>query len=276
MMSTNELKAWIGQVKALGAFHLIITGGEPLLRDDIFELVAWAHEIGLISRLSTNGLLLDRKRVAELRRAGLNQCGVAIDDADRDIHDRLRGVPGLFDRAVEAFRYLHEAGIESRLMTYACHRNLSGGMERIVELGGRIGVRTVHINFPYASGRWAEADHEMFVEEDMERLRRIQARASGPEVLLEFPTPRTECLSTKKLVLYINISGEVTPCPVIPYAVGDIRQEPLADIWKRHADAIRIEVRGTCAMSHRESKEAFRKHAERVFPASEFPMRPFG
>lgn len=172
-ISTEELKARIGQVKALGAFHLIITGGKPLLREDIFELVAQAHEIGLISRLSTNGFLLDRTRVVELRRAGLNQCGVAIDDADRDTHDRQRGLPGLFDRAVEAFRFLHDAGIESRLMTYARHSNLSGGMDRILELGKRIGVRTVHINHPYASGRWAEAYDEMFSKEDMDRLRRI-------------------------------------------------------------------------------------------------------
>ena len=123
-MSTEELKAVIDAIRTLGAIHLNITGGEPLLREDILDLVAHAHASGLITRISTNGYLLTRERVAALRRAGLNQCGVAIDDADPDTHDRLRGLPGLFEKAIQGFRLLHEFGIESRLVTYACHGNM--------------------------------------------------------------------------------------------------------------------------------------------------------
>ncbi len=265
-ISTEGLKAWIGQVKALGAVQLIITGGDPLLREDIFELVAHAHDIGLITRISTNGFLLDRSRVVELRRAGLNQCGIAIDDADRDTHDRLRGLPGLFDRAVQGFRFLREAGIEDRLITYACHSNLPGGMARILELAKRLGVSAVHINVPYASGRWAESYDEMFSYEDMDQLRRLQASVRIPAVLMEFPTPKAMCLSAKKSIIYIEASGEVTPCCVVPYVLGDMRNESLADIWKRHADGLRMVGRGICPMSQTAGREAFRKHADHVFP----------
>jgi len=134
---------------------------------------------------------------------------------------------------VRGFALLHEHGIKSRLMTYACRANLPEGLERILELARRLEVASVHINFPYASGRWAESFEELFSEADMERLRRLQGFRSSPLVLIEFPTPKNRCLAAKKSILYINVPGEVTPCPIIPYAIGNIREEPLADIWNR-------------------------------------------
>jgi len=263
-MPTEELKAEIDQIKALGAIHLNLTGGEPLLREDIVSLVAHAHDIGLITRISTNGDLLTRDRVAELRRAGLNQCGIAVDDADPDIHDRLRGLPGLFDRAVLGFRFLHEYGIESRLMTYACHNNVPQGLERILELAKQLQVKSVHINFPYASGRWAESFDEMFSEDDMDRLRKLQGFMSYPLVLLEFPTPEALCLAARKSIIYVNTSGEVTPCPMVPYAIGNLRDEPLTAIWKRHVDALRMDYRGNCPIGEPAGREAFRTHSALV------------
>jgi MoaA/NifB/PqqE/SkfB family radical SAM enzyme len=263
-MTTEELKAEIDQIKALGAIHLILTGGEPLLREDIVSLIAHAHDIGLITRISTNGDLLNRDRVAELSRAGLNQCGIAIDDADPDTHDRLRGLSGLFDRAVQGFRFLHEYGIESRLMTYANHGNLSQGLERILDLAKQLRVNSVHINFPYASGRWAESFDEMFSEDDMDSLRRLQGFMRSPPVLIEFPTPEALCLAAKKSIICVNASGEVTPCPIVPYVMGNMRNESLADIWKRHVDALQLDYRGNCPMGEPEGRKAFRAHATSV------------
>jgi len=263
-MTTEELKAEIDQVKALGAIHINFTGGEPLLREDIVDLVGHAHDIGLITRISTNGDLLSRERVAELSRAGLNQCGIAIDDADRDMHDRKRGLPGIFDRAVQGFRFLHECGIESRLMAYATHNNMPQGLKSILDLGKQLRVKSVHINFPYASGRWAESFDKIFSDGDMAHLRRLQGLMSSPLVLLEFPTPEAQCLATKKSIIYVNDSGEVTPCPLVPYVIGDMRIEPLTDIWKRHVDALRLDFRGNCPMGKPEGRKAFRAHAAKV------------
>lgn len=263
-MTTEELKAAIDQVKALGAIHLNLTGGEPLLRDDIVDLIAHAHDIGLMTRISTNGDLLSRERVAELSRAGLNQCGIPIDDADPETHDRMRGLSGLFDRAVQGIHSLHEFGIESRLITYAHHGNLPDGLERIFDLGNQLGVNSIHINFPYASGRWAKSFDKMFTDDDMARLRRLQSYMRSPPVLIEFPTPEAMCLATKKSIIYVNASGEVTPCPMVPYGMGNMRQESLAEIWKRHVETLRLDYRGNCPMGEPEGREALRSHTESV------------
>jgi MoaA/NifB/PqqE/SkfB family radical SAM enzyme len=263
-MSTEELKTLIDEVSALGAIHLNITGGEPLLRDDLLDLVAHARARGLITRISTNGWLLTPERVAALRRAGLNQCGIAIDDADPDTHDRQRGVPGLFEKAVQRFRILHEHGIETRFVTYACHRNMPHGMERLMELAKRLRVKTIHLNFPYASGRWAGSFDEMFSSAEIDRLRRFQRFMSTPLVLFEFPTPRALCLAARKSIIYINASGEVTPCPVVPYVIGNVRDVPFATIWKRHAGLLRMDYRGNCPMNEPAGREAFRAHVAAV------------
>jgi MoaA/NifB/PqqE/SkfB family radical SAM enzyme len=260
-LPTGTNKAWIDQVRALGAVQLNITGGEPLLREDIVSLIAHAHRRGLMTRISTNGYLLTRDRVAELRRAGLNQCGIAIDDADEKAHDRMRGLPGLFTRAVEGFRFLHEYGIESRLMTFACHRNIPKGLQQIMDLAARLRVRTVHVNIPYASGGWARSFDELLSEDEMQSLRRLQRSSRSPVILLEFPTRQAECCATKKLILYVNPTGEVTPCPVIPFGIGNLQNEPMAAIWKRHVAALRMAYRGDCPMNKSAGRRALQTHA---------------
>jgi MoaA/NifB/PqqE/SkfB family radical SAM enzyme len=263
-MSTAESKELIDTIGELGVVTLNFTGGEPLLREDILDLVAHANRRGLLTRLTTNGYLLTRKCVAALRRAGLSQCGISIDDADPDTHDRLRGLPGLFERAIEGFRFLHEFGIESRFMTYASRRNFPHGMERLISLARRLRVDTFHINIPYASGLWADSFEETFSASERDRLRKFLGYTKSPLVLIEFPTPSTRCIMIKKSYLYINASGEVTPCPVVPYVIGNVREEPLSLIWRRHSGLLRLDHRGDCPMNKLATREALRAHAAAV------------
>ncbi|HWR97372.1 MAG TPA: radical SAM protein, partial [Candidatus Methanoperedens sp.] len=169
-MSTGEWRALLDRVRALGAVQVFFTGGEPLLREDLPDLVAHAHRLGLLTRLCTNGYLLTPALIARLKRAGLNQCGVSIDDADPGVHDRLRGLPGAFARAVEAFGLLRGQGIDRRVLVYASRDRIPGGLERIVELATRLRVGTVHVNIPFAVGRWAGNSDAVLSGEEMASL----------------------------------------------------------------------------------------------------------
>jgi MoaA/NifB/PqqE/SkfB family radical SAM enzyme len=263
-LSTAEAKTLIDRIGELGVVNLNFTGGDPLLREDILDLVAHANKRGLITRITTNGYLLTRERVAAMRRAGLNQCGISIDDADPDTHDRLRGQPGLFERAVRGFGLLHEYGIESRFMTYASRRNLPDGLESMMSLARRLRVDTVHINIPYAAGLWADSFDETLSASEMDHLRKFLGYMKSPLVLIEFPTPEAKCNMGKRSYFYINASGEVTPCPVVPYVIGNVRDEPLALIWKRHAGLLRLDYHGDCPMNSPAGREALRAHAAAV------------
>ena len=260
-MSGAEIKGVIDQIKALGVPEILFTGGDPLLREDILDLVAYARKKGMLTRISTNGYLLTRELASNLKLAGLDKCGVSIDDADPRIHDRMRGLPGIYDKAVQGLRYLRECGIETKILTYATHRNVIEGLERIIALGRKLGVRLVYIDIPRAAGRWTDSFDEVLSDAESAHLRRIQDPGF---VQIEFPTPETLCCACDKEFFFINPAGEVTPCAVVPYTLGSLREEPLADIWKRHAASLKLEYRGECPMNDEKAREALRSHAESV------------
>ena len=257
-MSTEEFRGVLDQLKALGTLLVIFSGGEPLLRKDIFDLVAHAHNAGLLTRLGTNGYLLTRACAAELKRAGLNQCGISIDDADPSVHDRLRGLPGAFDRAIEGFGYLREFRIDRKILGYATHENITGGLERIVELGRQIQVDSIHFNIPLRAGRWSDNQEEVLSDKEMADFRRL---LKYPFVSIGFPTPDGLCGACAKSVIGISPVGDVLPCPVVPMALGNVREEPLSSIWHRHASELRLQTRGRCPLNDERDREVLREHA---------------
>jgi len=257
-MSTEEFREVLDQLKAFGTLNVLFTGGEPLLRGDTFDLVAHAHQAGLLTRLNTNGYLLTRHCAAELKRAGLNQCGISIDDADPSVHDRLRGLPGAFERAMQGFRYLSECRIDKKILGYVTHENIDGGPERIIELGRKIKVNSIYFNIPFLAGRWSDHQEEVLSDKEMASLRRL---LKYPLVSIEFPTPHILCCACAKSIITINPVGDVLPCPAVPVAVGNVREEPLSPIWHRHASALRLKTRGRCPMNDEREREVLREHA---------------
>lgn len=257
-MSTAEVKDVLGQIRALGALQVVFTGGEPLLREDIFELVAHAHRLGLVTRLNSNGGLLTAARAVELKRRGLDKCGISIDNAGPEAHDRLRGSPGAFAQAVRALGHLRRLGIERQILAYSSHDKLTGELERIHALGERLGVSSVFFTIPYLSGRWQDSYQEAFSDDDMARLRELLRL---PLAAMEFPRAGKACDAYAYAILHVNPRGEVTTCPAVPYVLGNLRREPLADIWGRLTAARPFAFRGRCPMSRASDRERLRRHA---------------
>ncbi len=260
-LTTEEAKSALDQAAALGTLQVIFSGGEPLLRDDLSDLVAHAHALGMLTRVSTNGALLTRDRVGELKRAGLTQCGISIDDPDPAVHDRLRGLPGLFARAMEGIGHLREFGIFCKVLACASRRNVTDGLERIIDMGRRLGVTSVYLLTPVAAGRWAGAHDEVLSEDEAARVRGL---LDPTFVHMELPTAGSNCCAYSRGTFYIGASGDVTPCPYVPYALGNLRTEPLADIWRRHVCALDLRTYGTCPLNDEADHAALQAHADAV------------
>jgi len=257
-MSTEEVKSVLDQVQALGVLQVVLTGGEPLLRKDIFEIVGHAHQIGLITRLNSNGGLLTAECVAKLERAGLNKCGVSIDYADPDIHDRSRGRPGTFEKAVQALRDLRRYGIERQLLAYSSHEKLGAELERIVDLGERLKVSSVFFTIPYVTGRWKDSYDQAFSERDMTRLRELLRH---PIVTMEFPRAQKKCDACAYSIIHVNAQGGVTTCPAVPYLIGNIRRNSLADIWRWLTSARQLKFKGRCPMNNEQDRRLLKAQA---------------
>ena len=260
-LTTSEVKSVIDQLRRLGVLEVIFSGGDPLLRKDLAELVRYAHDAGLLTRVNTHGRGLDRETVSRLKEAGLSQCAVSIDDADPDVHDRSRGLPGLYGKALEGVRNLRAFGIPCQIVTLASKRTVTAALERVIALGKQLGVLSVYLCFPVAAGRWEDAEDQLLTEGEAARVRALQ---DATFVHLELPAPRTPCSVCSRRVLYVSPQGEVRPCPLAPYVMGNTRRHSLRDVWRRHSALLDFMCRGTCSLNHASYREALKKHTESV------------
>ena len=261
MLSTGEVKALLDEAAAMGVLQLILSGGEPLLREDIMDIVRHAYERGMLVRLNTNGLLMTPERARELKRAGCALVGLSIDSARPEVHDRLRGVPGLFDRAMEAVENLREAGILCQFQTYVSKDGAGEGVREIVALARRKRVFCLFIFFAIASGRWEDAFDELLTPEQEADVRSLQ---DAGVVNVEFATTHTPCCGYSRKLAYVSATGNVTMCPFVPYSWGNLHEETFTEIWRRRAAVKDPDPRGTCPMNSIKDREAVRDHAGTV------------
>ena len=110
-LSTEEVFSIMENLQAFGVSVLILSGGEPLLRPDIFEISKRAKDMGFYVGLSSNGTLINDANIADIDRIGYDYVGVSLDGM-RDIHDRFRRKQGAFDDSINGIRLCHEAGIK--------------------------------------------------------------------------------------------------------------------------------------------------------------------
>lgn len=258
-MTTEEIKSLIDQAKEMGILEVVFFGGEPLLRKDVLALISYAHGAGMITRVDTNGLLLSREMVSRLRKAGLTACCVSLDSTDPEIHDRWRGVPGIFEKVMKGIGYLREFGIPTHLFVVATRSNIPDGLERIRALGKKIGASAMFIAFPLAGGRWAEASGELLTAEERTRVRRF---LDSSFVYCELPTPRSLCPHFDRLLFHVTASGDVTPCPCSPFVIGNIRRRRLTDLWARYTTGLNLEFRDDCPVNDARSREVFKTFVE--------------
>lgn len=266
-LSTDQVKSLICEAKALGATEIIFTGGEPLLRSDLPELVEFTHRSRMVVRLITNGILLSEELVKSLKKAGLNWCSISIDSPDPESHDIFRRYPGSFSIAMEGFRLLKKHRIPCSIITVARKELIhSGDLEKIVALGKQIGVTLVRINFPVPIGRFREQAGQVLDYSEREIVREL---LKSGFVSMESPREGTRCTAAVTKIS-IRPNGDVTPCVFIPLTIGNIRERSLADIWKVMKNYIKTyEIKGQCPMCDPVLRQ-------RLFEAAERKTAPSG
>ena len=122
-LSTDELKSVMDQAKALGCRHVHFTGGEPLIRDDICQLISYADSNGFEVRLQTNGMLLDEKMAEKLICSGLKSIMISLDSVIPEIHDEIRG-KGSWHAAIKAIQTASRLGLKTRVNSVLTKLNM--------------------------------------------------------------------------------------------------------------------------------------------------------
>ncbi len=220
------------------------TGGEPTLRSDLERLVEAAVKLGLRVNLITNAVLLaggDRAR--RLRSAGLHSAQVSLEGPRADVHDRLTGVAGSFERTMAGLRSLQDAGVHVHTNTTLNAVN-AACIEELVRFIHGLGLRRLSMNLIIPAGSAARLDLQVPYSragELVERAREEAARV-GIEFLWYSPTPmclfnplaaglgNKSCAACDGL-LSVSPAGDVLPCSSYPEAVGNLLESPFLDVW---------------------------------------------
>jgi radical SAM protein with 4Fe4S-binding SPASM domain len=169
-LPTAKAREIIQQISAYANPILVLSGGEPLYRNDIFELAQYATACGLRVALATNGTLVNEDVARKIVRAGVKRVSISLDGADAETHDTFRGIPGAFDQAIQGLNNLRRLGMSVQInMTIARHN--AEQLPRVLELARSLGADALHTFLLVPVGCGVEiADRQMVPPEEYERM----------------------------------------------------------------------------------------------------------
>jgi heme b synthase len=166
--STSECFAVIDSLAKMGSCIVILTGGEPLLRDDIYEIASYGHSLGLRMVLATCGTLLDHQKCTALKNSGIARISLSIDGATSQTHDAFRGVEGAFAGLIKGIDAARATGLEFQINTTVTKTNLHE-LPDIYSLAIKLGAASFHPFLLVPIGRAGELVDEMISPEEYER-----------------------------------------------------------------------------------------------------------
>src|SRR5690349_11853132 len=161
-MTTEQGMRFIDSLAECAKPILVFSGGEPLFRKDIFDLAKYAKSRGLTTALATNGTLIDDETANRIVSAGFQRVAISIDGADAETHDRFRGIPGSFARALNGFLRLRRPGMSMQINCTLARHN-AAQRDRLYELALAIGADALHIFMlvPVGCGVEISADNQL-------------------------------------------------------------------------------------------------------------------
>jgi len=241
-LTFDELAGAIRQTVDLGTTSVVLTGGEPLLHPRVCDLIRAVDARRSLCTMFTNGEHLDEARVARLKDAGLFGLFVSLDHATAAAHDRNRARPGLFDKAVQGLVNCRNAGIPTGISTYVTREKLDGEMDELMDLGRRLGVLEVFIFDVTPSGRLKEHADCVLTESELAAVQKLRLRYHAlpdyPRIIhqtmfsgMAYPCVAEGCPAAM-VQLHLRANGDVTPCDFTPLSFGNVRERPLAEIWR--------------------------------------------
>src|SRR5499427_3496695 len=169
-LPTGKALDIIDQIAGVANPILVLSGGEPLYRSDIFQLARYATDKGLRVALATNGTLLTKEVARMIADAGVKRVSISLDGADAETHDSFRGIPGAFEAALYGFRNLKSVGMSVQINTTVARHNASQ-LPQVLDLARSIGADALHTFLLVPVGCGVDiAAEQMVPPEEYERM----------------------------------------------------------------------------------------------------------
>jgi len=236
------------QVRAFGNPTMVFTGGDPLKRPDLFDLIARSVELGLRTNVSPSATpLLTTAAIDEFKRLGVARMAIGINGADAASHDTFRGVPGTFDRAMLALHHARRIGLDTQFQTTVTRRNLAD-LYRIADLVTDVGSKMWSLFFLVVTGRALRGD-DLTAEEyerafeilydisstapfDVKTTEGIHYRRYVAQREKHNGKDRSEGVSDGKGFVFISHTGEIYPSGFLSLRAGNVLDDSLVDVYR--------------------------------------------
>lgn len=257
-LSTQESFDFLDEIGTFASPIIILTGGEPLLRPDIFQIAAYGNQKGFRMTMAVNGTLLTADTAQKMLAAGIQRISVSIDGATAASHDAFRQVAGAFDGALRGLADARRAGLEFQINTSITQTNLHE-LPAIQELAVELGAVAHHIFLLVPMGRGKDLSEQSISAEQYEkalhwfydqrdrtplqlkatcaphyyRILRQRAKSEGREVSFQtfgLDAMTRGCLGGVGFV-FVSHVGQVQPCGYLELNCGNIREQRFRDIW---------------------------------------------
>jgi len=258
-LNTEACLRLLDQIKEVGKPVIILTGGEPLLRPDIFDIARYGSEQGLRMVMAPNGTLITEANAKEMVASGIQRISISLDGANEESHDLFRQVDGAFHGALNGIECAKKAGLDFQINTTITQQNFED-LPRIQELAVELGAVAHHIFLLVPTGRGKYiVDQEISAQQYEEtlnwfydqrdkvplqlkatcaphyyRILRERAREEGKKVTFKthgLDAVTRGCLGGTSFC-FVSNTGVVQPCGFLDLNCGNVKETPFPRIWK--------------------------------------------
>jgi len=259
-LTTDEGYRLLEEISNFSRPVVILTGGEPLLRKDIFDLVSYGTKLGLPMALAVNGTLINEEVAKRLLDSGVKRIAISIDGASENTHDSFRGVNGAFQGAMMGIKILRKVCIPFHISTTITRRN-KNELSKILDLAQEVGACAFHLFMLVPAGRGQNLIEEGITAREYEEILNWYYNARRATKLTlkvvcapqysriwrmrakeekRISTPRAKGLdkiSSRGCMAgitfcFISSTGLLKPCGYIEKTVGDLRREGFKRLWE--------------------------------------------
>ncbi|MCU7884907.1 MAG: radical SAM protein, partial [Candidatus Thiodiazotropha sp. (ex Lucinoma annulata)] len=252
-LNTEEVKQLLNEIASCSQETMVVlTGGEPLLRRDLEQLVAHGRGLGLSMVVGTNGVLLNEERVAALKQAGAMGMGISLDSLDPQTHDTFRGCSGSWEKTLAGMDHCRKHSLPFQVHFSVTEQN-AHEVESMIDFAKAVGAHVLNIFFLVCTGRGESMSDITPARYEQVLSQLVQAQQETTDLIV-----RARCAPHFKRVAYqanpestmtraqgyegggclagihycrITPEGGVTACPYIPDEVGSIREHDFWEIW---------------------------------------------
>ncbi len=267
-LSLEEKLSVVRQLDEAGVAAVALSGGEPTIHPHFLRIVEELNRSGIYVAVATNGTRFAKREFLEKAvRAGVRYIEVSVDSANPDVHDRFRGVPGAWEKAVKALKNAVDLGVNNGMATTITRMNIDE-IEDILDLAEEIGVkRVVFFNFvPTGRGEdyaWLDLSPEereevlkkLYYEMKRRKLEIISTAPQYARVVLQLSKGREVApthfyvgsnriitslaeyvggCGAGRIYAAVQPNGDVTPCVFMPIVVGNLRKIEFKQLWQEH------------------------------------------